>query len=241
MHPGVPGLPLHDGLWAGQSPSPKGRDEWERKGEQRERKGEPEGRVAMPGPRTSRGCCRWRCPAGAPQPAATPAPLGLLAPLISPTLFRPNTATLTLCLPSHLRPPVNLACSTQGQSAHLLHSGLPNPPSLRRPPGVPPQQSQPRPQSARALWDLPTLANPVSSRQRVQRDRPPAALQARGLALATRSPSGLLPAYRSQLEAHLLSGVSPRPGPGPAGGSELPSVLCTGQQQALLSAVSAVS
>ena len=192
-------------------------------------------------PRTSGGCCRWRCPAGAPQPAATPAPLGLSAPLISPTLFRPNTATLTLCLPSHLRPPVNPARSTQGQSAHLPHSGLPNPPSLRRPPRVPPQQSQPRPQSARALWDLPTLANPVSSRRRVQRDRPPATLQARGLALATRSPSGLLPAYRSQLEAHLLSGVSPRPGPGPAGGSEPPSILCTGQQQALLSAVSAVS
>lgn len=241
MHPGVPGLPLHDGRQAGQSPSPKGRDEWERKGEQRERKGEREGRVAMPGPRTSGGCCRWRCPAGAPQPAATPAPLGLSAPLISPTLFRPNTATLTLCLPSHLRPPVNPARSAQGQSAHLPHSGLPNPPSLRRPPRVPPQQSQPRPQSARALWDLPTLANPVSSRRRVQRDRPPATLQARGLALATRSPSGLLPAYRSQLEAHLLSGVSPRPGPGPAGGSEPPSILCTGQQQALLSAVSAVS
>lgn len=101
-------------------------------------------------------------------------PLGPLAP-VSPTLLRPNTATLCLTLVSHihLRPPVIPTCSTQGQSAHLLHYGPLSPPCLRRPPGVPPQQSQLRPQSARALWGPPTLADPVSSHWRVQRDRPP--------------------------------------------------------------------
>ena len=151
------------------------------------RKGEPwrggGGKGGGAGPQTSRGRSP---PLQMPQPCRNSTTSSYASPRsglwhlpLQLSLLRPNTATLCLTLVSHihLRPPVSPTCSTQGQSAHLLHSGPLGRPSLRRPPGVPPQQSQLRPQSARALWGSPTLAHPVSSHWRVQRDRPPCCSQ----------------------------------------------------------------
>ena len=108
-----------------------------------------------------------------------------------------------------------------------------------RPPGLPRKQSQPRPQSARALWDLPILLRPclLPASHGSSRIGCPAALQARVIALghtlSPRCPGVPSPLFKSQLKRHLLSGSTMSQAPQAAHSSR---VLCTGQQHDLPSA-----
>ena len=135
----------------------------------------------------------------------------------------------------------------------LLHAGSNCTPAPLWPPrSALPTQTPRGPTSAvpaktskcQALWDLPTLANPVSSRWRVQQDRLPCCspsswtcpshmLSLRG----ARAPSCL----QISTQGPPSQWGEPQAWPWPPG--RLQAAICPvhGQQQALLSAVSAVS